>query len=191
MAPASDKPGLSRDRILDAAAALVERDGLEAVSMRRLAQALDVWPMALYRYFEHKDDLLDALVARATDGVARPDPAAPWREQVVALLRAAREALGGDAVGLGARLPRALVTPGVARLADDGVRILRDAGFAAEQAPRAWAALLAYAVGFAAVGAGEEADFEYGLAAMLDGVESRCRPARALASRRPLTKEET
>jgi AcrR family transcriptional regulator len=167
--------GLSRERILEVASAVVEADGLEAVSMRRLAQALDVWPMALYRYFADKDELLDALVARATDEVTRPAARGPWRERLAALLGSAREALGGEGLGLGARLPRALVTPGVARLARDGLGILADAGFEPEAGARAWRVLLSYTVGFAAVGGGEGEEFAYGLERLLDGLESELR----------------
>ncbi|MDX6671240.1 MAG: hypothetical protein QOI91_1603 [Solirubrobacteraceae bacterium] len=174
--------GLSRERILEAAAQLGARDGLEKVSMRRLAQALDVWPMALYRYFDDKDALLDAVVARATDDVARPDPAAPWREQIRGLLSSAREALGGDALRLGAQLPRALLTPGAVRLADDALRVLGEAGFGAREAPRAWRTLLSYTVGFAAVGTERDADFEYGLQRLLDGLEASL-PARSSGRR--------
>jgi len=46
---------LSRERVLEAALALAEREGLEALSMRRIAQELDVWPMSLYRYFHDKE----------------------------------------------------------------------------------------------------------------------------------------
>jgi TetR/AcrR family transcriptional regulator, tetracycline repressor protein len=179
VAHASDKrepqraAGLSRERILEAGLALAAEEGLEALSMRRLAQALDVWPMALYRYFRDKDELLDALVARATDEIERPPTDGSWREQMRDLLGATREALGSEALGLGERLPRALLTPGLVRLAEDGLRILGDAGFDADEAPRAWRALLAYTIGFAASGAAEEADFDYGLERLLDGLESR------------------
>jgi AcrR family transcriptional regulator len=172
-------PGLSRERILDAALALLAREGLEALSMRRLAQALDVWPMALYRYFEDKDALLDAAVARATDEVARPSPG-PWREQMGGLMAGVRESLGAEGLRLGERLPRALLTPGAARLAEDGLRILAEAGFDADDAPRAWRALLSYTLGFAAQGSGDETDFAYGLERLLDGLEASL-PRGALA----------
>jgi AcrR family transcriptional regulator len=181
MPPAADKrePGLSRERILDAAAKLAAREGVDGLSMRRLAQALDVWPMALYRYFDDKDALLDALVARATDGVARPASDGPWRERMRELLHGARDALGGDAGGLGAELPRALVTPGAARLAGDGLGILADAGFGPDEARSAWRALLAYALGSLALGPGDDAEFDYGLGRLLDGLERSGRPATA------------
>ena len=59
MAASSTPPGtrgarLSRERIVEAALGIVEREGLGALSMRRLAQELDVWPMSVYRYFRDK-----------------------------------------------------------------------------------------------------------------------------------------
>jgi len=62
---AKDGPGsprLSRERIVGAAVALADADGLEGLSMRRLAEELDAAPMALYRHVVNKDDLLDGMI---------------------------------------------------------------------------------------------------------------------------------
>jgi TetR/AcrR family transcriptional regulator, tetracycline repressor protein len=166
---------LSRERILDAARKLVEREGPDRLSMRRLAQALDVWPMALYRYFEDKDALLDAIVDRAAGDVAPPGEGT-WREQMRELLHGARAALGRG--GLGERIPRAMLTPGVLRLSEEGLAILRAAGFPEEEAARAWHALLSYTVGSTLTGSSSEladvsaadAGFDYGLERLLDGL---------------------
>ena len=53
------RPGLSVERIVRAAIAIADRDGLEAVTMRRLADSLGVRPMALYTYVPGKSELLD------------------------------------------------------------------------------------------------------------------------------------
>jgi AcrR family transcriptional regulator len=83
---------LTRDRVLTAALGLVDREGLSALSMRRLAAELGVEAMALYRYAPGKDALLDGLVealflelrdtlnGEITDGAA-------WREQVHRMAR--------------------------------------------------------------------------------------------------------
>jgi AcrR family transcriptional regulator len=63
---------LSREPIVAAALALVERDGWEALSMRRLAVELDVWPMAIYRHFSDKEDLLAAVSDAAAAEIASP-----------------------------------------------------------------------------------------------------------------------
>jgi AcrR family transcriptional regulator len=60
---------LSRDRIVDAAIALVERDGLAAFSMRRLASELDAGTMSLYNHVTDKNDLFDAIAARVAGEV--------------------------------------------------------------------------------------------------------------------------
>lgn len=76
---------LSEDDILRAAIALIDVDGLGALTMRRLGSSLDVEAMALYRYFPSRHDLLDALVDHVVTEVAT-DPASQlladddWRD---------------------------------------------------------------------------------------------------------------
>jgi len=53
---------LSRDRIVRAAIELADAEGIDGLSMRRLAEALDAAPMALYRHVANKDDLLDGMI---------------------------------------------------------------------------------------------------------------------------------
>ncbi|GHI03223.1 hypothetical protein AQI88_01540 [Streptomyces cellostaticus] len=94
---------LSRPRVLAAAVALVDREGLAALTMRRLAADLGVEPMALYRYTASKEALLDGLVeaffaevnerlrtsaeqARADSGAAPVEP--PWRAELRRIARA-------------------------------------------------------------------------------------------------------
>lgn len=86
--------GLTRDRILGAALALVDRHGLDELSMRRLAADLDVEAMALYRHIDSKDDLLaglaDVIWAEiATDAPSDPD----WHRWLRALAEALRAAV--------------------------------------------------------------------------------------------------
>ncbi len=55
---------LRRERVLDAALVVAEREGLERLSMRLVARELNVSTMGLYRHVANKDDLLDGLVER-------------------------------------------------------------------------------------------------------------------------------
>jgi AcrR family transcriptional regulator len=151
---------LSRERIVEVALAVVGREGLEALSMRRLAQELDVWPMSVYRYFRDKDELLDALVESAADEVpvgVDSDPDS-WRDQIRELLGQTRAALGREPAGLGALFTRAMLTPGALRLSEAGLRILQDAGFGPDEAARAWRALCGYTFGFTAFDDGATPD---------------------------------
>jgi AcrR family transcriptional regulator len=152
---------LSRERILDVALRLAERDGLGELSMRRLAQELDVWPMSIYRYFQDKEALLDALGSAAADRIQAPTQGGSWRSRMSRLLRQARQVLITHPAGSRLRLGEAPA----------GVEILRDAGFDALEAAQAWQALLSYTAG-AALEA-DEGDFEYGLERLLDGLEAR------------------
>ena len=147
-APQPRSGKLSRERIVEAALAVVEKDGLESLSMRRLAQELDVWPMSVYRYFRDKDELLDAVVDGAAEEVALPEVGGGgWREQILDLLHEARAALGREPAGLSTLFTRAMLTPGALRISEAGLRILQDAGFEPGEAARAWRALCGYAFG--------------------------------------------
>lgn len=79
---------LSLDRIVDAAIEVADADGLEAVSMRRVAAELGVGTMSLYRYVPGKEELLDLMLDRVNLGEDRPPFPVDWR---AALERYARE----------------------------------------------------------------------------------------------------
>jgi AcrR family transcriptional regulator len=88
------KAPLSENAIVDAALSITQAEGLEAVTMRRVAAALDTGAASLYVYFSNRDDLLVAMLDRVAQTVALVSPeAGRWREQVHDLLRGFREAL--------------------------------------------------------------------------------------------------
>jgi len=70
---------LSRDRVLRAALAHADAGGLEALSMRKLADELGVAPMALYRHVANKDDLIDGMVDIVFSEVGLPASGADWK----------------------------------------------------------------------------------------------------------------
>jgi AcrR family transcriptional regulator len=74
------RPALSRTAIVEAALAVADADGLDAVSMRRVAEELETGASALYVYVDNRDDLLDAMFDHVMAGVAVADlPAGDWR----------------------------------------------------------------------------------------------------------------
>jgi AcrR family transcriptional regulator len=175
---------LSRERVLDATAELVRSEGIDALSMRRLAQRLDVWPMSIYTYFRDKDELLDALAESAVGGLELPSGRALWRNQMRALLHDICRVLGDDASGLAGRMPRAMSSPALGRLSRAGLGILSGAGFGQQEAESAWRALLSYTVGFtttsaSAAAAAEAEVFDRGLDALLDGLSASLPPPPA------------
>ncbi|MFG3255606.1 TetR/AcrR family transcriptional regulator [Streptomyces sp. NPDC048172] len=78
---------LSRDRIVDAALALVTEEGSEALSMRKVADALGSAPMSIYRHVSDKDELLLLVLDRIVAGLPRPELPDGPRDRLLALLR--------------------------------------------------------------------------------------------------------
>ena len=140
---------LSRERVLDAAVALAVRDGLESLSMRRLAEELGVGAMTLYHYVPNKDELLDGMVDRVFDEIEPPPAGVEWRTAMRRRALSTRAALNRHrwAVGLMESRP----TPGLAslRLHDAVLGCLREAGFSVELTVQAYSVLDAYIYGFA------------------------------------------
>jgi AcrR family transcriptional regulator len=76
----SQRPSLAREQIVRAAIELADAEGLQAVTMRRLAQTLGAGAMSLYWHIPHKDDLLDLMLDTAFGEVELPEqPALDWR----------------------------------------------------------------------------------------------------------------
>ena len=91
----SGRVALGRGRILAAALEIIDRDGLEALTMRTLADALGVAPMATYRHYANKGELLDALLNAVAYGLLVPESHGDWRSTALALARSVRAALEG------------------------------------------------------------------------------------------------
>ncbi|WP_199539060.1 TetR/AcrR family transcriptional regulator [Desertihabitans brevis] len=83
-APAGRGPRqrLSLDQVVEAAMALAGRDGIEGLSMRKVAAALGVGAMSLYTYVPGRDELFELMIDRAWADRGRADPTLPWRAQV-------------------------------------------------------------------------------------------------------------
>ncbi|MDP8907673.1 MAG: TetR/AcrR family transcriptional regulator C-terminal domain-containing protein [Chloroflexota bacterium] len=88
--PSEPREPLSATRVVEAALRLVDRDGLEQLSMRKLGRELGVEAMALYHYFPSKEALLDALVERVVAEMEPPPGDGTWDERLRATLRSYR-----------------------------------------------------------------------------------------------------
>ncbi|HVV07663.1 TetR/AcrR family transcriptional regulator [Amycolatopsis sp.] len=84
---------LSRERVVAAAMSLADAEGLDAVSLRKVAAALDVGPMRLYGYVSTKDELLDLMVDSVYGEIPLPRKAGrQWQRTIRALARGLRKA---------------------------------------------------------------------------------------------------
>lgn len=131
--PASRVP-LTRDRIVRVALDLMDEVGLDDLSMRRLAAALDVQAAALYRHVRNKDQLLNEMADALCSEAVTPDPSLPWTDQLRALARDQLRLLRSrrDAARLIAgTMP---VGPERLRLIDFTLGTLLEAGFAGDEA---------------------------------------------------------
>lgn len=121
--------GLTRERLIAAALEIVDRDGLGALSMRRLGAELGVDPMAAYRHLPNKEALLDgvieAVVATANLTV---DEDRPWTEQLRQLISANLEATLRHPNVLPLLAQRPLTTAGSLRLVEKALQIMTSAG---------------------------------------------------------------
>lgn len=126
---------LSRETIVGCAIALADAEGLEAVTIRRLAQEQGVTPMAMYWHFSDKDSLLDGIAESLVASVKLPEPSDdPWDEQLYDILAAFVEAIRPHPAVADLTLRRILsAEPGLA-LAEQALGLLREAGLPAERA---------------------------------------------------------
>jgi AcrR family transcriptional regulator len=87
---------LSRTAIVDAALTVLDTEGLDAVTMRRVADQLGTGPASLYAHVADKDEMIDLVLDRVISEVDVPDPIDPkrWQEQLKDIARSAREAFG-------------------------------------------------------------------------------------------------
>ncbi|MFD4142253.1 TetR/AcrR family transcriptional regulator [Streptomyces sp. NPDC058572] len=90
---AARRAPLSRDRVLRAAVTLADDAGIDALSMRKLAQELGVVPMALYKHVANKEELLDGMVDVVVGEIDAPDPGAGWKTAVRQRILSARRTL--------------------------------------------------------------------------------------------------
>ncbi|MFG2875746.1 TetR/AcrR family transcriptional regulator [Streptomyces sp. NPDC048337] len=147
------KPLLSRARIVEAAGALVDAEGLEAVSTRRLAAALGVSGPSLYNHFRTKDEILeavaDAVSARVDLSMFEPEAAGDWRAALHAWAHSYRDALSDhpNIVPVLARGPGR--RPAGLRLADAVFGAMTAAGWPPAQATRIGALMRYFILGSA------------------------------------------
>jgi len=139
---------LSRDRILAAAVGLADREGIESLSMRKLAHQLGVDPMSLYNHVRDKEDLLDGIVDVV---VAEIEPAAngpDWQSTLRETILAARRTLLRHPWAARVIESRAAPSPSTLRHMERVMDIVRSAGFSLDLAHHALHVLGSRVLGF-------------------------------------------
>ena len=140
---------LSKERVLQAAFALAARDGIESLTMRKLADELGRGAMTLYHYVPNKDELLDGMVDLVFSEIELPSTDVDWRTAMRRRAISTREVLNRHRWAVG--LMESRLTPGPAslRLHDAVLGCLREGGFSIELTIHAYSVQDAYIYGFA------------------------------------------
>ncbi|MFD3566062.1 TetR/AcrR family transcriptional regulator C-terminal domain-containing protein [Streptomyces sp. NPDC058667] len=123
---------LNRERVLRAAVALADATGIDTLSMRKLAQELDVVPMALYKHVANKEELLDGMADAVVREIDPPTAGPDWRRVVRTRILSARQVLLRHPWAVRVIESRTGPTPAVLAYVDSMAGILRDGGLSAD-----------------------------------------------------------
>jgi len=183
---------LTRDRVCAAALELVDDEGLEALSMRRLASRLDCEAMSLYNYVRDKADLLDAVHAAVLGNLQpetrldrlrpgfNPDRLPKWRRLLGGLARALRTALLAHPNVVPLFTTQRLTAPEAVQTVGRVQMALAFSHFSDADAQRALYVVGMFTIGHAIFekSTRNDATFEFGLEALLDAIAREHRKSR-------------
>jgi AcrR family transcriptional regulator len=127
------RPGLTVDRVVAAAVELADAEGLEALSMRRVAERLGVGTMSLYTYVPGRAELLDVMLDTVLAEVARPDGAGGWRAGLEQRARGDWALFHRHPWMLQISPARALLGPNETELFEASLRVVADTGLSGSE----------------------------------------------------------
>src|SRR6185312_12102910 len=138
---------VTRERVLHAALELADEGGVEAVSMRKIADVLGVKAMSLYNHVANKDEVLDGMVDATYAEIAAPTPGADWQTQVREIAVSAHEVFLRHPWAAGLQTS---VKPGPGRLryGDRLLGCFRDAGFSKQLTYHAYHIIESFILGY-------------------------------------------
>jgi AcrR family transcriptional regulator len=160
MTPHPSKDGrepLTKDKILDQAVELLDAEGPQKLSMRRLGEALGVEAMALYHHFPSKDAILDGIVARITEeaGPGLPPQSAEWKTVMMSGPAAAKRILSRHPKAAWLFFGRQYRTAESLAMLETPLKVLYGAGFRGQELADAARAIFAYTAGWMILASGE------------------------------------
>ena len=143
------RTALSRERVLRAAVRQADAGGLDALTMRGLAEVLGAAPMALYRHVANRDDLVDGLVDLVFAEVALPPGGSDWKKAMRQRAISLRDVLSRHRWAIGLMESRRNPGPANLRHHDAVIGSLRQGGFSIGMSAHAYSVLDGYVYGFA------------------------------------------
>jgi TetR/AcrR family transcriptional regulator, tetracycline repressor protein len=130
-----ERPRLSKTAVIERALQLADADGLDALTIRKLATTLGVTPMALYWHFRSKEELLDALAYQVWSEIdVNVDGVTPWSAQLRRMLESLVRVLRTHPSGSQLLIDHKMQNTASLRATEVALGILRGAGFDAKHA---------------------------------------------------------
>jgi AcrR family transcriptional regulator len=162
--------GLSKERVVREAVRLADREGVDGLSMRRLAAVLGAGAMSLYHYVANKEQLLDAMIDVVFNEIDLPPAEADWQSAMRLRAVSARQVLARHPWAIALMESRTSPGPANLRHREAVTACLRRAGFSVVMATHANWLLDSYVYGFALQEAGLPFDTAAELADMTEDV---------------------
>jgi len=147
--PSASDAGLSKQRVVAEAIRIADREGVDGLSMRRLAGELGAGAMSLYYYVANKDELLDAMIDVVFEEIELPPSDTDWESAMRQRSISARQVLLRHPWAIGLMESRTLPGPANLRHREAVTACLRRAGFSVFMATHANWVLDSYVYGFA------------------------------------------
>jgi AcrR family transcriptional regulator len=139
----------TREAIVAAATGLADTHGLDAVSIRRVAAALQTRPMDLYRHFARKDELIDLMADEAVAAAVLDEIPRDWRDALTAIAHALRAVCLAHPWIVTAAAQQALIGPNVMRHAEQSLQATAALGLDRTKRLAIWRAVDSYTMGHA------------------------------------------
>lgn len=149
--PRQGRTTLTRDRIVTEALRLLDTEGIEALSMRKLAAALEAGTTSLYWHVANRDELIELVIDAVYGEIDVPEPggAQDWRQAVRQVARDMRATVVRHRwlVSVLDQLVVAFSGPNLTRIAEQMLALYESAGFELREAERAMSTMSAYVLG--------------------------------------------
>src|SRR3954452_6153028 len=147
-AEVANRAPVNLERVVTAALTVADSEGMDAVTMRRLARELGVEAASLYHHVHGKDEILDGLVELVAAEIERPRPSTDWRTAISERARNTRGCLRRHPWAVSLMASRTSPGPATLGLLEIGIRCFREGEFSVAQTAHAISVVDSYVHGF-------------------------------------------